>query len=46
MCRSMVDIYSVTAAIRRGKKEKKPQGKNIRIVSIVIITAIVIKMLS
>jgi len=33
MCRSMVDIQSATAEIRRGKKEderrKKPQGKNI-----------------
>ena len=32
MCRSMVDIQSVAAAIRRGKKEedrKKLQGKNI-----------------
>jgi len=34
MCRSMVDIQSVAAEIRRGKKEedrrrKKPQGKNI-----------------
>jgi len=33
MCRSMVDIQSVAAEIRRGKKEedrrKKLQGKNI-----------------
>ena len=33
MCRSMVDIQSVMAEIRRGKKieerNKKPQGKNI-----------------
>jgi len=35
MCRSMVDIHSATAEIRRGKKKveerkkKKPQGKNI-----------------
>jgi len=33
MCRSMVDIHSATAEIRRGKKDrrrrKKPQGKNI-----------------
>jgi len=32
MCRSMVDIQSAAAEIRRGKKEdrrKKPQGKNI-----------------
>ena len=31
MCRSMVDIQSAAADIRRGKKEdrKKPQGKNI-----------------
>ena len=34
MCRSMVDIQSVAAKIRRGKKwkiedRKKPQGKNI-----------------
>jgi len=34
MCRSMVDIQSVAAEIRRGKKEeeedrKKPQGKSI-----------------
>jgi len=32
MCGSMVDIQSVTAEIRRGKKiedrKKKPQGKN------------------
>jgi len=37
MCRSMEDIHSATAEIRRGKKElrkidrkkkKKPQGKN------------------
>jgi len=30
MCRSMVDIQSVAAEIRRGKKDrrrKKPQGK-------------------
>ena len=29
MCRSMVDIQSVTAEIRRGKKERKKQDKNI-----------------
>jgi len=33
VCRSMVDIHSATAEIRRGKKEeerkKKPQSKNI-----------------
>jgi len=29
MCRSMADIQSVAAKIRRGKKRKKPQGKNI-----------------
>jgi len=34
MCRTVVDIQSVTEEIRRGKKEeerrrKKPQGKNI-----------------
>jgi len=36
MCRSMVDIQSATAEIRRGKERKKkeeerkkPQGKNI-----------------
>jgi len=29
MCRSMVDIQSATAEIRRGKKKKKPQDKNI-----------------
>jgi len=33
MCRSIVDIQSPTAEIRRGKKDrkkkKKPQGKNI-----------------
>jgi len=32
MCGSMADIQSLTAEIRRGKKEerkKKPQGKNI-----------------
>jgi len=34
MCRSMVDIHSATAEIRRGKKKKeerykKPKGKNI-----------------
>jgi len=32
MCRSMVDIQSAAAEIRRGKKiegRKKPQGKNI-----------------
>ena len=34
MCRSMADIHSATAEIRRGKKKeerkkKKPQGKNI-----------------
>jgi len=33
LCRSMVDIHSATAEIRRGEKEgkkkKKPQGKNI-----------------
>jgi len=35
MCQSMVDMQSVAAEIRRGKKErlkidrKKPQGKNI-----------------
>jgi len=35
MCRSMVDIQSVAAEIRRGKEKrqkdrrKKPQGKNI-----------------
>jgi len=28
MCGSMVDIQSATAEIRRGKKRKKPQGKN------------------
>jgi len=38
MCGSMVDIQSVTAEIRRGKKgrrRKKPQGKkyNVRICS-------------
>jgi len=34
MYRSMVDIQSATAEIRRGKKEerkKKPQGKNIMV---------------
>ena len=29
MCRSMVDIQSATAEIRRGKKKKKKQDKNI-----------------
>jgi len=29
MYRSMVDIQSATAEMRRGKKEKKPPGKNI-----------------
>jgi len=31
MCRSMIDIQSATAGIRRGKKKdrKKPRGKNI-----------------
>jgi len=29
MCGSMIDIQSATAEIRRGKKKKKPQGKNI-----------------
>jgi len=31
MCRSMVDIQSAAAEIRRGKKDrrKKPQGKSI-----------------
>jgi len=29
MCRSMVDIQSATAEIRRRKKRKKSQGKNI-----------------
>jgi len=29
MCGSMVDIQSPTAEIRQGKKNKKPQGKNI-----------------
>ena len=30
MCRSMVDIQSPTAEIRRGKKEReKSQGKNV-----------------
>ena len=33
MCRSMVDIHSATAEIKRGKKkerrQKKPQGKNV-----------------
>jgi len=29
MCRSMVDIHSATAEIRRGKKERKKQDKNI-----------------
>ena len=38
MCRSMVDIQSATAEIRRGKKteeerRKKPQDKNIMIAS-------------
>jgi len=28
MCDSMADIQSATAEIRRGKKKKKPQGKN------------------
>jgi len=27
MCASMADIQSLTAEIRQGKKEKKPQGK-------------------
>jgi len=27
MCRSMVDIQSATAEIRRGEKKKKQQGK-------------------
>ena len=34
MCGSMVDIQSLTAEIRRGKKEEerqKPQGKNIMV---------------
>jgi len=36
MCGSIADIQSVTAEIRRGKKEeegkkKKPQGKNIMV---------------
>jgi len=29
MCRSMVDIQSVAAEIRRGKKEEEKQDKNI-----------------
>jgi len=29
MCGSMADIQSPTTEIRRGKKKKKPQGKNI-----------------
>jgi len=34
MCGSMVDIQSATAEIRRGiKKEKKPQGTNIGLMS-------------
>jgi len=33
MCRSMVDIQSAAAEIRRGKKKdrKKPQGKNLMV---------------
>jgi len=30
MCRSMVDIKSPTAEIRRGKKERKKQERNYR----------------
>ena len=30
MCRSMVDIQSPTAEIRRGKKKKKEEGKKLQ----------------
>jgi len=33
MCRSIVDVHSATAEIRRGKKERKKQDKNISIMS-------------
>jgi len=31
MCGSMVDIQSLTAEIRQGKKERKKEGKKIEI---------------
>ena len=34
MCRSMVDIQSPTAEIRRAKKKKKKQDENIYMVSL------------
>jgi len=30
MCRSMVDIRSTAAEIRRGKKKKKKEGKKLQ----------------
>jgi len=33
MCGSMVDIQSAAAEIRRGKKERKKEGKKLRHVS-------------
>jgi len=34
MCRSVVDIQPATAEIRRGKKERKKQDKNIMSASV------------